>query len=384
MLPEVVADVVGAVVGAEHDRVLAGVGRAGAELAGVHDVAGEGFGAGDVRDVRRARHTCGENDVGWAECEGLAVTDEIDTPRVGVCVEFGVGALGGRPVVELHDLDVHLKPVAHLVLRGVDGPVVREWDVGHVVEPDGVMEREGVVAVAPRVAGVLVAFDDDGGDVETTEARGEADSTLAAADDEDVGLAGVAECVLLSLAALEPGGAVFVCAVVDAHVTGEALLFFVAGEFPEGGEELPGFAVSEAEAAFAASNVGGEGEPCVGDAVRGGGVAFELPVGRSRPGVAGLEHLEDLIAAFKGFDVPGEGDEVTPVGFFMEVVGGGLGVVTGEGAGEHFEPFGGLAGGNAAGGGLAGGNGVSPRGRRDAWMVGRYAILREGEPERGE
>ena len=53
-----------------------------------------------------------------------------------------MGAFGGGPVVEFHDLDVHLEPVAHLVFGGVDGPVGWEGDIGHVVEPDGVMEGE--------------------------------------------------------------------------------------------------------------------------------------------------------------------------------------------------------------------------------------------------
>jgi hypothetical protein len=73
--------------------------------------------------------------------------------------------------------------------------------------------------------------------------------------------------------------------------------------------------------------------------------------------------VADLIAAFEGFDVPGEGDEVTPVGVFVEAVGGGLGVVTGEGGGESFEPCGGLYGGLGGGGngGDSEGGGWTPR-----------------------
>ena len=152
------------------------------------------------------------------------------------------------------------------------------------------------------------------------------------------------------------------CAVVDAHVAGESLFFFVASEFLEGGEELPSFAVAEAEAAFAAANIGGKCEPGVGDAVRGGGVAFELPVSGSGGGVASLEHVVDLIAAVEGFDVPSEGDEVTPVGVFVEAFGGGIGVVTGEGVGESFEPCGGLDGGSGDGLGVYGHGGGSEKG----------------------
>jgi len=81
--------------------------------------------------------------------------------------------------------------------------------------------------------------------------------------------------------------------------------------------------------------------------------------------------VADLIAAFKGFDVPGEGDEVTPVRVFMEAVRCGLDIVTGEGIGESFEPFGDLAGGSGAGDGLGGGNGGGSEGtagRLDGWV----------------
>ncbi|MBT4513458.1 MAG: hypothetical protein HOC77_00010 [Chloroflexi bacterium] len=71
--------------------------------------------------------------------------------------------------------------------------------------------------------------------------------------------------------------------------------------------------------------------------------------------------MADLIAAFKSFYVPGEGDEVTPVGVFVEAVGRCPGVVAGEGIGESFEPCGGLDGGSGVGYGL-GGNGCGSEG----------------------
>ena len=87
--------------------------------------------------------------MGRAERDGLTVTDQIYTPCVGGYVVFRVGAFSGGPVVQFHDLDVHLQPVAHLVFGGVYRPMVREGDVGHVVKPHGVVEGEGVVTVAP-------------------------------------------------------------------------------------------------------------------------------------------------------------------------------------------------------------------------------------------
>ena len=61
MFPEVVADVMGTVIGAQYDGMLAGVGGTGAEFARVHYVAGEGFGAGDLWSVGEARHTGGKD-----------------------------------------------------------------------------------------------------------------------------------------------------------------------------------------------------------------------------------------------------------------------------------------------------------------------------------
>ena len=120
----------------------------------------------------------------------------------------------------------------------------------------------------------MVAFDDYGWDVEAPETRRNTDSTLSATDDEDIRLGGVAKVGLLALATLEPGGAVLVCTMVDTHVACEALFFFVARKLLEGSEELPCFAISQTEASFPASNIGGKCEPGVDDTIRNGGVTF--------------------------------------------------------------------------------------------------------------
>ena len=58
-----------------------------------------------------------------------------------------------------------------------------------MVVPDGVVQAERLVAVAPLVAGPRVPVDDDVVDAELAQPRTERDAALAAADDDDVRLA---------------------------------------------------------------------------------------------------------------------------------------------------------------------------------------------------
>ena len=74
----------------------------------------------------------------------------------------GAPGLAARPVVQLHDLGVHLQPVADLVFGREDRPVVGEGQVGQMIVPDRVVQAERAVALAPRVAGAVVLLDDDG------------------------------------------------------------------------------------------------------------------------------------------------------------------------------------------------------------------------------
>ena len=39
-----------------------------------------------------------------------------------------------RPVVQIHDLRVHLQPIPHLVLGSEDRPVIWEGDIGEGVD----------------------------------------------------------------------------------------------------------------------------------------------------------------------------------------------------------------------------------------------------------
>ena len=73
-----------------------------------------------------------------------------------------------------------------------------------MVVPDRVVQAERLVALPPGVAGARVLFDDERADIKALQARGERDAALAAADDEDVGLASGAELGGFCLPALGP------------------------------------------------------------------------------------------------------------------------------------------------------------------------------------
>ena len=63
-----------------------------------------------------------------------------------------------------------------------------ELDVRQVVVPDRIVQAQRLVALAPRVAGALVALDDDRRHAELPQPGAERDAALAAADDHDVRL----------------------------------------------------------------------------------------------------------------------------------------------------------------------------------------------------
>src|SRR6202000_1319523 len=95
----------------------------------------------------------------------------------GPPVTFPDGRLAGRgvPVAEFQALRVHLEPVADLVLRREHRPARRERNVGQVVVPDWVVQREGLVALAPRVTRSLVALEDDRRDPKLAQPRTQRD-----------------------------------------------------------------------------------------------------------------------------------------------------------------------------------------------------------------
>ncbi len=326
VLPKVGADVVRRVVGADHHGPLAAIAVAAGVPARMMALALEILHAGIGRQVRDGRHAGGEHELLRAQRHGLAVAQHLDGPFLGFGIVSGRAALRPAPIVELHDLRVHLQPVADLVLRGENGPVVGEGQVGKVVVPDRVVQMQRLVAAAPLVAGPLVLVDDQGRDAEPLQPRPERDAALAATDHQTIGLARDAEFRLLVALAVEPGTAALANAVLDALLAIGTLLLLEALELAGRGEERPGLVAFQPQVAPAARHLGLEADPGLRHAVGFGRGLVELPMARPDGRKLRLQHGPDGVAALERLDVPGESDEVAPEGVLAEEGSGGLGV----------------------------------------------------------
>jgi len=97
-----------------------------------------------------------------------------------------------------------------------------------VVIPDGIVQAQRLVTPAPLVARAGVAIDDDRRDIELAQPRRQRDTALTAADDEHLGLSGVAELGGLLLAVLQPRRAIRVDAVLGALGPGAPAALLVA------------------------------------------------------------------------------------------------------------------------------------------------------------
>jgi len=191
-------------------------------LAGMLLFALERLHARKLRQVGLAGHAGGQHQLLWPQRDLLAIAIHHDRPflrRVVIGRRFAGGA---RPVVQLHDVGIHLHPVAKLVLGGKDRPVRRELEIGEVVVPDRVMQGERLVSVAPAVAGAVVLLGDDRRHAKLAQPRAERDTALPAADDQHIGLFEIAQFGLLALAILLPGRLVLGGPVLGPQRTGKA------------------------------------------------------------------------------------------------------------------------------------------------------------------
>ena len=320
------ADVMCGIVRADHDYVLALVAVGTGMARGMVLLTLEDVHALELRHVRLGRHASRKHQLLRLERDLLAIALDDDGPFLVGVVPIGVFGRGAGPVVQLHDLGVHLQPVADLVLGREHRPVLREVDVGQMIVPDRVVQAERLVAVAPGIAGAGVLLDDDGGHAELAQPRAERDAALAAADDEHVGLGLKAEPLGFLVAQFLPGFGAGIDAVPGAERPGEASLFLMTFQFDHRCQKRPDLAVLDADQAVAARGLGLERDPAFGYAA-GFGRALPLgdfPVARLCARNARAEHVADLIAAFHGLDIPGEGDEVAPVAFRCEHRHGGV------------------------------------------------------------
>ena len=211
--------------------------------------------------------------------------------------------------------------------------------IGQVVVPDGIVQAERLVALAPAVARPVVLFEDDRRHAELAQPRAERDAALPAADDDGVGLLLVAERALLVLALLLPGLRAEVLPVLGAERAGEAGFLLMALELGKGRQQGPDQAVLEAHQAITAPGRRLERDPAFQHAVRLRRrlAAGNAPAGRLGRGKLCLQHVAHLIAALDGLDVPGEGDEVAPIAILGKEIDRIVDAATFEGSAKGIE-----------------------------------------------
>ena len=175
-----------------------------AELAGMLLRPSERVGPGDPRDIRHAGHARRQDQLPGPQHDRLPCALDGHRPVLRVFVILSAAAVGGMPVVQLHDLGVHLQPIADLVLGREHRPMVGKRQVGKVVVPHGVVQAERLVAIPPRIAGAMVLLDDDRRHFQAFQPRRQADAALSAADDDAVGLSRVTQFRLFLSLSLQP------------------------------------------------------------------------------------------------------------------------------------------------------------------------------------
>src|SRR6476660_9918828 len=121
-----------------------------------------------------------------------------------------------------------------------------------MIIPNRIMQAEGLVTLAPAVAGLFVFLDDDRRHIELAQPCPECDATLAATNDDAVGLTRVAEFICFRLALFLPCFSIAFGAVFRHHRTVEANGLFMSLELAHGRQQRPYPAVLQADVAKAA------------------------------------------------------------------------------------------------------------------------------------
>ena len=282
------------VVRADDDAALAGIAFARRKFARMALLATKALGPRELRDFGHARHARRQHQMLRAQRNAFTSAIDDDDPFLAGLVELGALAFRRCPAIQLHHPGVHFQPVAELVLGREDRPVVRERQVRHVVVPDGIVQAERLVAVAPAVAGTRVLLEDDGRHVETPEPRAQRQPALAAADDQAIRLLRVAERRFFRLSTLEPGLAISVDAVLHALVARAAAFLLETLQLLSSREDRPGAVVFQAQNASALGHLRLEGEARLGDAVRVACLALQAKVARLDAGQRCRKEVSDL------------------------------------------------------------------------------------------
>ena len=197
----------------------------------------------EFRHIGNGRKPGGQNQLRWLQRDRLSLACHFHHPVLFLFIKFRRLAHRLCPVIQLHDLGVHFQPVTQLVLGRKNRPVIREWQIGHMVIPDRIMQAERLVTLAPAISRLLVLLDDDGGNTQPPEPRTQPNATLPATHNEAIRLGLVAEFLLFLVALFQPGRAVLEGPMHNTLAARRPLLFLVAFEFQHRRQQSPGLAV---------------------------------------------------------------------------------------------------------------------------------------------
>src|SRR5262249_4957904 len=262
--------------------------------------------------MREAGHAGRQYQVLGPQHQALAGAVDEDPPLAQALVKLRPITFRIGPVVELHDLDVHLQPVRELVLGREHRPVVGKRQMGRGALPTRTMQGQRLAAAAPAAAGARMLLKHEGRHRQPPQPRRQRDAALATADDDAVGLARAAERGLLLLQRLKPALAVAVGAVRDTHGATVPGLLLMPLERAGGPEPRPSSAVLEPHVATPPAMAGLKAEPRLRPRFRLPGFALDLEVAWADARQGRGQQLGDLLFAFDGADVPGEGHHVAP------------------------------------------------------------------------
>mmetsp|Transcript_32732 Transcript_32732/g.52731 ORF Transcript_32732/g.52731 Transcript_32732/m.52731 type:complete len:223 (+) Transcript_32732:94-762(+) len=96
--------------------------------------------------------------------------------------------------VDVHDLPVGVQPIRISVLRQIHGKMARKRQVWHVADPNGVVQMQGIVAIAPAVSRLCQLVHHQGRHLQVLQAGCQHEPTLAPTNDQHVGFLVCCSC----------------------------------------------------------------------------------------------------------------------------------------------------------------------------------------------
>ena len=277
--------------------------------------------AGNIRQAGPAEQPCRQDQLLRVERHGPAAAGDLELPFLARIVIGGRTALRPVPDIDVHYLGIGIEPIGELVLRRIDRPGLGIGKIRHGVEPARRVQRQALMAFAPRVGVALAALDHQGRHVEPGQPRGKRKAGMAGADDHAVGLAGLPEFPRLVIAPTTPVLASLAIGEGRAVRTSRTDGFDTALELGHRRQQGPAFAILEPDDGAAARDGGLElghaldrvaGEPRRADRSPGCGQGPCDAVGKQ---------LADRLLSLRGMDIPGKGHEIAPKPIGQEEIG---------------------------------------------------------------